>query len=62
MNENVMDNKGINKSLIDIGRVNVLDEKLPFFDKVRTYDRGSTIIDGVWATPIVCAHVRKMSH
>ena len=61
MNENVVDTKGINKQLTEIGLVNVLTEKLPVTENVRTYDRGSKIIDGVWATPTVCDHVENVS-
>ena len=61
MNENILCDKGINKSFLDIGLVNVIDEKLTLPEKVRSYDRGSCIIDCVRATPIVCDHIEHIA-
>ena len=61
MNEDVLSDKGLNKQLTSIGLVNMIKERLPVLETVRTYDRGSKIIDGLWATPIVSDYITHVS-
>jgi len=51
-NENVLGNKGGSvQCMKELGLINVLASNITIPDGVRTHNRGSQIIDGVWATP-----------
>ena len=53
-NENMLGTKGDTiRMMSEIGLVNVLETNLSAPAGTRSYCRGSTIIDGVWATPYV---------
>ena len=49
MNEDVVKGE-LNKELEGMGLINVVTQHLMDFDNVRTYNRGSSIIDGIWCT------------
>ena len=55
-NENVLGTKGETVQLMkQLGLVNVIDSNISAHESVRSFCRGSSIIDGVWAT----SHVEK---
>lgn len=60
-NENVCADTGINAMMRKAGLINLITKHLPHTKKVRTYNRGSSIIDGAWSTPVVSDHVSNMS-
>ena len=60
-NEDVCANKGIYTILQKVGLVNLITTHLPYTENTRTYNRGSSIINGAWSTPIVTNYVTNMS-
>ena len=53
---NVSD-RGINKELRALVLVNVSQKHLPITTELRSNDRGKSVIDGVWSTPIVFDYI-----
>ena len=51
INEDVTKNSGFNKTLLNLGFINVIQKHVGTTYPFRTHNRGKHIIDGIWITP-----------
>ena len=60
INENVLSPKGTNQKFKDIGLINPLETFIRCDQKIRTHNRGKTIIDGIWMSHSICQQVLRV--